>query len=179
MCHNTPGRRGRANVDRAQDLDGAASMRRVCVTRHLVEEVEPKSIVLKTSTALRVNGACVSQDTLGLRGRASVDRAQDLDGAASMRRVCVTRHTGGAAIMQRMCVSQDTPGLSQHLDGAASMRRVCVARHACGAAIMQRMCVSQDTPGRRGGADVLRPQDLDGAASMRPVCVTRHTWSKR
>ena len=129
----------------------------MCVTRHLVEEVEPKSIVLKTSTALRVNGACVSQDTLGLRGRASVDRAQDLDGAASMRRVCVTRHTGGAAIMQRMCVSQDTPGLrgradvlrAQDLDSCEHAARVCHQTH-------QRRC--------------------DKAAY---VCVTRHTWSRR
>ena len=66
------------------------------------------SIALKTSTALRVCGACVSQDTPGLRGRADVDRAQDLDGAASMRRVCVTRHTCGAAGMRRMCVTGHT-----------------------------------------------------------------------
>ena len=95
------------------------------------------SIVLKTSTALRVYGACVSQDTPGLRGRADVDRAQNLDGAASMRRVFVTRHTGGAAIMQRMCVSQDTPGLRGRADvdrvQASTALRACVA------------CVSQDT----------------------------------
>ena len=54
------------------------------------------SIVLKTSTALRVYGACVSQDTPGLRGRADVDRAQDLDGTASMRRMCVSQDTPAA-----------------------------------------------------------------------------------
>ena len=126
------------------------------------------SIALKTSTALRACGACVSQDTPGLRGRANVDRAQDLDGAASMRRVCVTRHACGAGSIQRMCVSQDTPGLRgradvdrvQDLDGAASIRRVCVTRHACSAVSIQRMCVSQDTPGLRDRADVLRAQTL-------------------
>jgi len=65
------------------------------------------SIVLKTSTALRACGgcvspdtpealrqcsACVSQDTSGLRGRTDVDRAEDLNGAASMRRVCHKTH---------------------------------------------------------------------------------------
>ena len=80
------------------------------------------SIVLKTSTALPARSACVSEDTPGLRGRANVDRAQDLDGAASM---------------QRMCVSEDTPGsrggadvdCAQDLDGAASTQRMCVRRH--------------------------------------------------
>ena len=52
------------------------------------------SIVLKTSTALPAQSACVSEDTPGLRGRADVDRGQDLNGAASM---------------QRMRVSEDTP----------------------------------------------------------------------
>jgi len=84
MCvsQDAPGLRGRADVLRAQDLDGAASlwrvcvtrhtcgaasMRRVCVTTHLVEEVEPMSIALKTSTALRACGACVSPDTWSKR----------------------------------------------------------------------------------------------------------------
>ena len=52
------------------------------------------SIVLKTSTALPARSTCVLEDTPGLRGRANVDRAQDL---------------GGAASMQRMRVSVDTP----------------------------------------------------------------------
>ena len=50
------------------------------------------SFVLKTSAALRVYGACVSQDTPGLRGRADVDRVQ----ASTALRACVA------------CVSQDT-----------------------------------------------------------------------
>jgi hypothetical protein len=96
------------------------------------------SIALKTSTELRVCGECVSKDTPGLRGRADADRTRDLDGTASMRRVCVTRHTCGPAIMQRMCVSQDTPALRGRADvdrvQASTALRACVA------------CVSQDTP---------------------------------
>ena len=51
------------------------------------------SIALKTLTALPVRSVCVSEDTPVVRGRADVDRAQDLDGAASTQRMCVRRHT--------------------------------------------------------------------------------------
>ena len=54
------------------------------------------SIVLMTSTALRACGARVSQDTPGLRGTTDVDRARDLDGTASMRRMCVSQDTPAA-----------------------------------------------------------------------------------
>ena len=55
----------RADVNRAQDLDGATSMQRVWV----------------------------SQDTPGRRGRADANRAQDLEHCDHAALVCVTRHT--------------------------------------------------------------------------------------
>ena len=107
---DTSGRRGRADVNRAQDLARSRPRRRcehaahVCVTRH-------------TRGAASMQRMCVSQDTPGLRGRADVNRAQDLDGAASM---------------QRMCVSQDTPGLRGRADQSRSgPRRRCEHARVC------------------------------------------------
>ena len=62
---DTPGWRGRADVNRVRDLDGVTSMQR----------------------------RCVSRDTPDSRGRADVNPARGLDGAASTQRMCVRRHT--------------------------------------------------------------------------------------
>jgi hypothetical protein len=86
LSRDAPGLRGRDDVNRTQDLDGAASMQRLCVSR----------------------------DTPGLGGRDDVNRVQDLDGAASMQCVRVSQGTletmsialVGAASMQRMRVSR-------------------------------------------------------------------------
>jgi hypothetical protein len=118
---------------------GTANMQRMCVTRHACMLVRRMCVSQHNRERM-----CVSQDTPGLRGRADVSRARDLDGAASM---------------QRVRVSPDTPGLrgradgdrAQDLDGAASMQRICVSQgcergnrcQSCakshGAASMQRM----------------------------------------
>jgi hypothetical protein len=127
------------------------------------------SIVLKTSTALRACGACVSpdtpaalrvynacvsQDTPGLRGRVDVGRAQDLDGAASM---------------QRMCVSQDTHGLRGRTD--ANREDLPGRQHA------SPVCVA-DTPGVKGEVAVERTQ-ASGAAGCGACVRRRHTWRMR
>ena len=49
-----------------------------CRKTHLVEEVEPMPIALKTSSTAIMQRMCVSQDTPDLRGRADDNRAQDL-----------------------------------------------------------------------------------------------------
>ena len=63
-------------------------------SRALIYEVEPMSIVLKPSTALRrrcqhAAPVCVT-DTPCLLGRADVKRAQAIDGAVSVQRLCVS-----------------------------------------------------------------------------------------
>jgi hypothetical protein len=50
-------------------------------------------IVLKTSNTASMQRICVSQDTPDLRGRADVNRAQDLEHCEYAAHVCVTRHT--------------------------------------------------------------------------------------
>ena len=51
---------------------------RVCHKTHLIREVEPMPIAPKTSNTAIVQRVCVSQGTPVRRGRADVDRAQDL-----------------------------------------------------------------------------------------------------
>jgi hypothetical protein len=71
---DTPCYRGGADVNRAKDLDGAASMQRLYVSQTpLIYEPEPMSIALKPHTP-------------ALRGGADVDRAQD--SCANPRRRC-------------------------------------------------------------------------------------------
>ena len=66
MCvsQDTPDLRGRADDNRAQDLERC---------EHAAQ--------------------CVSQDTPDLRGRADDNRAQDLEHCEHAAHVCVTRHT--------------------------------------------------------------------------------------
>ena len=78
----------------------------VCVSQtHMAYEVGPMSIALKTSTALRL---CVP-DTHGLRGRADVDRAQGLDGAASTQCLGAGRpRVSLPQVMRLLCLQRVT-----------------------------------------------------------------------
>ena len=188
--------RGRADVIRAQDLDGAASTQRVCFRRH-------------TCGCQHAAYAC-QKPHLGVRGRADVNRArmhgevgpmsiaEKQSRCQSLRsRVChKTQQLGRVALeasglpagvaievepIQTTCVrrrvSEDTPDLrcsadvnrARDLHGASSGTGLR-GRADC-AASTQRRCVSQDTPRLRGRADVNRAQGLDGAAHMRRRCV--------
>ena len=51
------------------------------------------SVALQTSNTASMQCMCVSPDTPDFRGRADVDRAQDLDGAVCAQRMCVRRYT--------------------------------------------------------------------------------------
>ena len=94
MCvsPDTPDLRGRAGVNRAQDLELRACGACVCHQTHLISEVEPMTIVLKTSNTASVRRMCVSPDTPDLRGRADVNRAQDLELRACSACVCHKTH---------------------------------------------------------------------------------------
>eukprot|EP00802_Teleaulax_amphioxeia_P030789 Tamp_33582.p1 GENE.Tamp_33582~~Tamp_33582.p1 ORF type:complete len:110 (-),score=4.38 Tamp_33582:107-436(-) len=83
VCHKTHRLRGRADDNRAQDLE---RRRRVSQT-HLALQVKAR---LRSRPQERMR---VSQDTLDLRGRTDDHRAQDLEHCEHAAHVCVTRHT--------------------------------------------------------------------------------------
>ena len=92
MSQDTPDLRGRADDNRAQDLERCDYAARVCHKTHLISEVEPMSIALKTSNTANMQRMCVSPDTPDLRGRADVNRAQDLELRACSACVCHKTH---------------------------------------------------------------------------------------
>ena len=94
MCvsQDTPDLRGRADDNRAQDLELRACS--ACVSQDTPDlrgrADDNRAQDLET---LRACSACVSQDTPDLRGRADDNRAQDLERCEHAAHVCVTRHT--------------------------------------------------------------------------------------